>query len=792
MIAWRAARPHAGLEECLAAFAGRTLAPDLQIYTNANALARTMYAPFYPDLVLVFEADALPSPEAGKRAYLRDRYEDLIVGMGIIVEREPPRPHADPASALAPHRWFVKLWIPFETMCKAAEELMLRMPFVPAASVAAGLEAAGVPYKATQPFERDLLEEFVGGKAAGGREWEVQMRFWEGGWRALAGAYLVEHLTIRDYSPDRPKARLNRLLGDGVYTDFYPPHSGPINGQGPGSSSNGLSFLPPPPDDPEAPPPSAPSTVLVPPNPRVDLHRDWARVKLMWRKGWRQPLDDVRKYFGERIAWYFAWAGFYTLLLIPLSAFAFVVFIYGLVTAATGGAFSVDFAQANLTEVGTVIVTGFAVTFDNALTPWYGIALCAWATIAFEYWKRRTSALSFAWDTGDFKHSEVTRPEWIGTNTRRSTVTGRFEQYAPDGVQQGLRTLSWCLVGLSIGVVVLAICGFIAFQAWAIRSLADYPFAGTILPALLSLVSIVVLDGLYKKLVVPWLLQIENWKKESEYENSYIIKVFLFDFVNLYGSLFYIGVVKPWVSLTGVFNRDDWKDTCAFNSCMAELMIQLVVIFLARQWLNSLVEWVLPRLKTWWNERKGKVVRDDDVVEDATRGQYISDAGRIKYERADLWADYTKIIAQYGYISLFSVAFPLAAPLALFNNLIEIRSDASRLVLICQRPFFRRAKDQGVYDSVLSVISYMSVMFNALIISFSSTAVKVSYLDRYGPQNALAAQFGFALAFTGVVLVVSKAAELVIPDVSKETKTAMEREEYLVGTKVGFRLGASG
>lgn len=272
--------------------------------------------------------------------------------------------------------------------------------------------------------------------------------------------------------------------------------------------------------------------------------------------------------------------GFYTALLIPLTIFSLVVFIYGLTTAASGGAFSIDLAQANLTEIGEIVVSGFAVTFDNALTPWYGIFVCAWATVMNEFWKRRTSKLSFRWDTNDYKHSEVTRPEWIGTHTRKSPITGRMEQYEPYKIQTGLRLFSWLVVLFCIFVVILAICGFIAFQAYAIRQFADTPLAATVIPALVNLVSIVVLDYLYKKIVIPWLLGIENWKKESEHENSYIIKAFLFDFVNLYGSLFYIGVVKPWVSLTGVFGRHDWKDTCAFNSCMAELMIQLVILFL--------------------------------------------------------------------------------------------------------------------------------------------------------------------------------------------------------------------
>ena len=50
----------------------------------------------------------------------------------------------------------------------------------------------------------------------------------------------------------------------------------------------------------------------------------------MWSK--YQPLDAIRHYFGEQIAIYFAWLGFYTGWLIPVSVIGVLVFIYGLFT----------------------------------------------------------------------------------------------------------------------------------------------------------------------------------------------------------------------------------------------------------------------------------------------------------------------------------------------------------------------------------------------------------------------------------------------------------------------------
>ena len=53
---------------------------------------------------------------------------------------------------------------------------------------------------------------------------------------------------------------------------------------------------------------------------------------------------------------------------------------------------------------------------------------------------------------------------------------------------------------------------------------------------------------------------------------------------------------------------------------------------------------------------------------------------------------------QFGYVTLFSSAFPLAALCALLNNVIEIRSDAFKLCYTHQRPFGARVEDIGIWQ----------------------------------------------------------------------------------------------
>ena len=52
---------------------------------------------------------------------------------------------------------------------------------------------------------------------------------------------------------------------------------------------------------------------------------------------------------------------------------------------------------------------------------------------------------------------------------------------------------------------------------------------------------------------------------------------------------------------------------------------------------------------------------------------------------------------QYGFITIFVAAFPLAPVFALLNNIIEIRLDAYKLVTQFKRPVASRAMDIGLF-----------------------------------------------------------------------------------------------
>lgn len=62
------------------------------------------------------------------------------------------------------------------------------------------------------------------------------------------------------------------------------------------------------------------------------------------------------------------------------------------------------------------------------------------------------------------------------------------------------------------------------------------------------------------------------------------------------------------------------------------------------------------------------------------------------------FSEHLEMTMQLGYVILFSSAFPPAALCAMFNNFIEIRSDAFKLAYVCQRPFGQRVPNIGTWQ----------------------------------------------------------------------------------------------
>lgn len=526
----------------------------------------------------------------------------------------------------------------------------------------------------------------------------------------------------------------------------------------------------------------------------LPLHcpEDLAHLREHWVQAFfhSQPLDRVCDYFGVKIALYFAYLGHYTkALLCP----AFLGLLFWLLE-------------------GTHQYT------DDVCFVLFAFFNVAWATLYLENWKRKGAEYAYKWGTLDKEDELLVEPRALfHGRIVRSTVTGRFEPSYPSWKRNLFRYfVSLPVVMMCLSVVFIILWWILELQNWVnikVHSGAT-PFFCKFLPKILLAICISLLDDVYKKIPI-WLNNKENHRLDITYENNLIIKLVLFQFVNSFLSLFYIA-----------FYLQD----------MQQLKDQLAALLITRQVIGNIREAVLPyvmekiklfkigyrvveamspetlerqireleendkrsRSSSREEEEEEKEGRDDawhggqsrsspdsdeiltrkvcneeieEVKTGLTLGQAEVEACMKKYE--DTYEDYLEMLIQFGYVTLFSSAFPMAAMCALLNNIIEIRSDAFKLCMTFQRPFGQRVENIGIWQHGLELMSIIAVMVNSALIGISDLA------DRLFPGWGTVERIVFIVFLEHFVLAVKFLVAYAIPDIPHKVAEEKARLEFL-------------
>ena len=149
----------------------------------------------------------------------------------------------------------------------------------------------------------------------------------------------------------------------------------------------------------------------------------------------------------------------------------------------------------------------------------------------------------------------------------------------------------------------------------------------------------------------------------------------------------------------------------------------------------------------------------------------------------DTFADYAEMIVQFGYVTFFSMAFPLAPVCALVNNLIEIRTDAYKLTYHTQRPVARKAGGIGVWFPILQIMSVFAVMTNLAIIGFTT-----GQLQYYFPNWSNTEKMFAVFVFEHIVLVIMFLIYFVVPQMPRRGALL---EPRLSPSSAGARVSTS-
>ncbi|XP_019136897.1 anoctamin-9 [Corvus cornix cornix] len=484
------------------------------------------------------------------------------------------------------------------------------------------------------------------------------------------------------------------------------------------------------------------------------LNEKWARWGVLFKE---QSIEAIRCYFGEKVALYFAWLGWYTYLLLFAALAGLVTFVAG-TTVFSSSRVSKEICDANTTIMcplcdqncsfwvlsDTCTYAKVTHMIDNEATVAFAMFMALWATVFLELWKRKRATVVTKWKLHEWDEDEEElalqlinnlqhKPRWYQHSYFRSTV-----------ILILALLLIMVLIGIAHMLVIYRAVATALFMQSEVNLLSKHADTMAVMTgAVLHYITIIIMTKV-NRCVALFLCGLEKPRTLSQQENSFAVKIFIFQFFTNFSSLIYIafflgrinGHPGHYVRIAGRWRLEE----CHPSGCITDLFIQMAIIMLLKQTISNIMEYLIPlishqlRKKRKRPKKRSMMLGEEEEAEDPCKRKWLNN-----YELNDvyifsLFDEYLEMVIQYSFTTIFVAAFPLAPLLALINNIIEIHMDTIKMTRLHRRMVPRKAKDIGIWLQILEAIGTLAVIGNGLVIAITSDFIPVQvYKYMYSP-----------------------------------------------------------
>ncbi|XP_030059501.1 anoctamin-10 isoform X2 [Microcaecilia unicolor] len=271
-----------------------------------------------------------------------------------------------------------------------------------------------------------------------------------------------------------------------------------------------------------------------------------------------QPIDAIRAYFGDSVALYFSFLGFFTISLVPMA-----------ILGAVYHCLSLSFLDKYLL---------------------FAVFSVLWSTMTMEFWKRHCATKAYVWGTLHLKSRfEAPRARYWGPSAL-NPVTGRWEPYYPSWKRKlRIMLVSIPTVFVFLGLAFDGMIMYLYWERWVQASYQQSRGSGRLaavclyLPSCIYTLYIELLNVIYKR-AATILTEWENHRAESTFQNQLTVKVLVFRFINCFSGLFYITFYMQDLQLLQKGLFDDYMELfvqfgyASLFSCVYPLTAALLVV----------------------------------------------------------------------------------------------------------------------------------------------------------------------------------------------------------------------
>ena len=446
-------------------------------------------------------------------------------------------------------------------------------------------------------------------------------------------------------------------------------------------------------------------------------------LKLKTNKKDLRPFNSLAFYYGCDVALYISFITMSTSYMIILTFIGIVFYII------------------------TLIVWG--TELDNRTTPFYSLLISIFITIIYEKWKQRENEHVKIWNTENFKNNEIPRLEYLGDYVI-DPITKKIEEKNKFTTFQRRLITEIPLMALGAGFII-GLFYLFTFLNQIIRDLTkeetdnlSTKVSEATMKSILGVsagigngILIFILTEIYRaasNIIVAW----ENHKYESDKENSFIVKTFVFNFFISYLNLFYYALIlQDFTSLAVNFISIIISKNLLFFLKM-NLLPYLIFYYkkktFLKKWISKRMDLKEEKIK---NENLEQIIKNSetfDALSDEVKNKlYKIEKNLILQEQVELsmlmpnppdqielWKNN---VIQFGYVAFFSVAFPPATLWGLIVNVSHIFFIYFSFSDHIKRTPSKERDSIGVWNYILSFMVFFSLVINVSILVFTSNSI---------------------------------------------------------------------
>ncbi|KAG6026893.1 hypothetical protein E4U19_002349 [Claviceps sp. Clav32 group G5] len=432
------------------------------------------------------------------------------------------------------------------------------------------------------------------------------------------------------------------------------------------------------------------------------FNRSWIQK---WSKKWfldEADVEDIRNKFGESIAFYFAFLRSYFVFLAFPSAMGFAAWML-------------------LGQFSSV----------------YALGCGLWSVIFLEYWKKKEVDLAVQWGVRGVSAIQLPRPEFEWDYEAEDVVTGE-----PVKVYSYKKRFQTQLLQIPFAIACIVVLGGLVVIANSLEIFITQVYDGpgkqylVFVPTMILVVFTPTFSAVLMK-AASVLTHRENYDTVDAHKAALVQKQFVLNFMTSYMALLFTGFVYiPFGDILLPF-LDFWRHTAQtltfsektlptqqFRINPERISSQMFYCTVTAQVVNFATEVIVPYAKQKaFAKAKELQSRQPEIKDEPEEAAFLK---RVRDECAletyDVTDDYREMVMQFGYLSLFSVAWPMAACCFLINNWVELRSDGLKIAVSCKRPIPWRSDSIGPWLDALGFLSWLGSITSAAIVFLCSGA----------------------------------------------------------------------